>query len=118
MNIQELDTLRELNLDVTILLINNGHLGLVRQQQELFFTSRFTASKFVIPANLIKIASSFGIPSFELSNECSQVEILEQALIRKGPSFVLLQVEPDLQVLPMVPPGKANREMIYYYFYI
>ncbi|AAS71321.1 biosynthetic-type acetolactate synthase large subunit [Leptospira interrogans] len=113
MNIQELDTLRELNLDVTILLINNGHLGLVRQQQELFFSSRFSASKFVIPANFIKIASSFGIPSFELSNECSQVEILEQALIRKGPSFVLLQVEPDLQVLPMVPPGKANREMIY-----
>ncbi|AJR15456.1 biosynthetic-type acetolactate synthase large subunit [Leptospira interrogans] len=112
-NIQELDTLRELNLDVTILLINNGHLGLVRQQQELFFSSRFSASKFVIPANFIKIASSFGIPSFELSNECSQVEILEQALIRKGPSFVLLQVEPDLQVLPMVPPGKANREMIY-----
>ncbi|WP_001052470.1 biosynthetic-type acetolactate synthase large subunit, partial [Leptospira interrogans] len=110
MNIQELDTLRELNLDVTILLINNGHLGLVRQQQELFFSSRFSASKFVIPANFIKIASSFGIPSFELSNECSQVEILEQALIRKGPSFVLLQVEPDLQVLPMVPPGKANRE--------
>lgn len=113
MNIQELDTLRELNLDVTILLINNGHLGLVRQQQELFFSSRFSASKFVIPANFIKIASSFGIPSFELSNECFQVEILEQALIRKGPSFVLLQVEPDLQVLPMVPPGKANREMIY-----
>ncbi|QOI43724.1 biosynthetic-type acetolactate synthase large subunit [Leptospira interrogans serovar Canicola] len=113
MNIQELDTLRELNLDVTILLINNGHLGLVRQQQELFFSSRFSASKFVIPANFIKIASSFGIPFFELSNECSQVEILEQALIRKGPSFVLLQVEPDLQVLPMVPPGKANREMIY-----
>ncbi|EMN72586.1 acetolactate synthase, large subunit, biosynthetic type [Leptospira interrogans serovar Bataviae str. UI 08561] len=113
MNIQELDTLRELNLDVTILLINNGHLGLVRQQQELFFSSRFSASKFVIPANFIKIASSFGIPSFELSNECSQVEILEQALIRKGPSFVLLQVESDLQLLPMVPPGKANREMIY-----
>lgn len=112
MNIQELDTLRELNLDVTIFLINNGHLGLVRQRQELFFF-RFSASKFVIPANFIKIASSFGIPSFELSNECSQVEILEQALIRKGPSFVLLQVEPDLQVLPMVPPGKANREMIY-----
>lgn len=41
MNIQELDTLRELNLDVTILLINNGHLGLVRQQQELFFPPDF-----------------------------------------------------------------------------
>ncbi|EMI61169.1 acetolactate synthase, large subunit, biosynthetic type [Leptospira noguchii str. Bonito] len=113
MNVQELDTLRELDLDVTILLINNGHLGLVRQQQELFFSSRFSSSKFVIPANFIKIASSFGISSFELSHECSQVEILEQALIRKGPSFVLLQVKPDLQVLPMVPSGKANREMIY-----
>lgn len=36
MNLQELSTLREWNLNVKIILINNGHLGLVRQQQELF----------------------------------------------------------------------------------
>lgn len=113
MNIQELDTLRELDLDVTVLLMNNGHLGLVRQQQELFFSSRFSASKFTLPTNFTKIASSFGIPSFELREEDSVSEVLEDALNRKGPSFVTLRVAPELHVLPMVPPGKPNREMIH-----
>ncbi|PJZ31024.1 biosynthetic-type acetolactate synthase large subunit [Leptospira kmetyi] len=113
MNVQELDTLRELDLDVTILLMNNGHLGLVRQQQELFFSSRFSASRFLMPTNFLKIASSFGIPSFSLNGEFSPSEVLEEALNRKGPSFVMLQVAPELHVLPMVPPGKPNREMIH-----
>lgn len=113
MNIQELDTLRELDLDVTILLMNNGHLGLVRQQQELFFSSKFSASRFVHSTNFTNIAYSFGIPSFELREEFSPLKVLEEALNRKGPSFVVLQVAPELRVLPMVPPGKANREMIY-----
>ncbi|EMY79271.1 acetolactate synthase, large subunit, biosynthetic type [Leptospira weilii serovar Ranarum str. ICFT] len=113
MNIQELDTLRELDLDVTILLMNNGHLGLVRQQQELFFSSKFSASRFVHSTDFTKIASSFGIPSFELREEFFPLKVLEEALNRKGPSFVVLQVAPELHVLPMVPPGKANREMIY-----
>ncbi|WP_061249473.1 biosynthetic-type acetolactate synthase large subunit [Leptospira alstonii] len=113
MNIQELDTLRELDLDVTILLMNNGHLGLVRQQQELFFSSKFSASRFVHSTNFMNIAYSFGIPSFELREEFSPLKVLEEALNRKGPSFVVLQVAPELRVLPMVPPGKANREMIY-----
>ncbi|MBM9502609.1 biosynthetic-type acetolactate synthase large subunit [Leptospira sp. 201903071] len=113
MNIQELDTLRELNLDVTILLMNNGHLGLVRQQQELFFSSRFSASKFVTPTNFKKIASSFGIPSYELKEESFVSELLSEVFEKKGPSFIVLRVSPDLHVLPMVPPGKANREMIH-----
>ncbi|XDD51000.1 biosynthetic-type acetolactate synthase large subunit [Leptospira sp. WS92.C1] len=113
MNIQELDTLRELDLDVTILLMNNGHLGLVRQQQELFFSSRFSASKFSLPTNFAKIASSFGISSFELKEESDCFEVLIEALNIKGPSFVVLNIAPELHVLPMVPPGKANREMIH-----
>ncbi|RHX92964.1 biosynthetic-type acetolactate synthase large subunit [Leptospira stimsonii] len=113
MNIQELDTLRELNLDVTILLMNNGHLGLVRQQQELFFSSRFSASRFVTPTNFAKIAYSFGIPSYELKEESSAYELLSEVFSKKGPSFVVLRVSPELHVLPMVPPGKANREMIH-----
>ncbi|TGM52922.1 biosynthetic-type acetolactate synthase large subunit [Leptospira adleri] len=113
MNVQELDTLRDLNLDVTILLINNGHLGLVRQQQELFFSSRFSASRFVTPTNFTKIASSFGIPSYELKEEFSVSELLNEVFSKKGPSFAVLRVSPELHVLPMVPPGKANREMIH-----
>jgi acetolactate synthase-1/2/3 large subunit len=45
MNIQELATLADHELNVTIILFNNGHLGLVRQQQELFFGENYIASK-------------------------------------------------------------------------
>ncbi|MDV6236036.1 biosynthetic-type acetolactate synthase large subunit [Leptospira ellisii] len=113
MNIQELDTLRELDLNVTILLMNNGHLGLVRQQQELFFGSRFSASRFTLSADFAKIASSFGIPSFTLDDKTTVTETLSEVLSVKGPSFAVLNVPPELNVLPMVPAGKANREMIH-----
>ncbi|TGK34522.1 biosynthetic-type acetolactate synthase large subunit [Leptospira gomenensis] len=113
MNIQELDTLRELGLNVTILLMNNGHLGLVRQQQELFFGSRFSASRFTLPADFARIASSFGIPSFILEDKTTVSETLTEILSMEGPSFAVLNVLPELHVLPMVPSGKANREMIH-----
>ena len=46
MNIQELATLAELDLNVAVVVMNNRHLGLVRQQQELFYGGRLSASRF------------------------------------------------------------------------
>ena len=49
MNVQELATLAELGLDVTVVVFDNGGLGLVRQQQELFYGGRFSGSRFESP---------------------------------------------------------------------
>ncbi|NLD95071.1 MAG: biosynthetic-type acetolactate synthase large subunit [Fibrobacter sp.] len=112
MNIQELATLADYNLDVTVVLFNNGHLGLVRQQQELFYTRNYIASKFITNPDFKTIANGFGIRSFDLAHETDVRDVLSRALTEKGPSFVNVPIAPDLNVLPMVPPGGSNTESI------
>jgi acetolactate synthase-1/2/3 large subunit len=112
MNIQELATLADYNLNVTVILFNNGHLGLVRQQQELFFNRNFIASKFITNPDFITIAKGFGIRSFDLAHETDLKGVLSRALSESGPCFVNVPIHHELNVLPMVPPGAANYESI------
>jgi len=112
MNIQELATLAELELDVTVLVMNNGHLGLVRQQQELFYGGRYYASRFDSATDFAAVARGFGIAGYDLADTADPLEILSRALAYPGSSVVNVPVHYAENVLPMVPPGKANREMI------
>ncbi len=112
MNIQELATLSDYQLNVTVILFNNGHLGLVRQQQELFYQKNYIASKFTINPDFCTIAKGFGIESYNLTTESDIKVSLSKALSKKGPSFVNVSINHDLNVLPMVPPGAANFEPI------
>ena len=63
MNIQELATLAELNCDVTVAVIDNNALGLVKQLQANGFKHRYSESFYKKPSNIALIAESFGIPS-------------------------------------------------------
>lgn len=112
MNIQELDTLAEENLDVTIFVMNNNALGLVKQQQELFYGGNYIASRFTNKPDFEKIAKGFGIEAYSLKDPSGAEEILKKAIHRNGPCLVDVRIDPSLNVLPMVPPGGANIDMI------
>ena len=112
MNIQELATLADFNLNVKIIILNNHHLGLVRQQQELFYNEHYIASKFISNPNFKIIAEGFGIQSCDLGNEENPLEKLEEILSKKGPYVINILIEETENVLPMVAPGKSNTEMI------
>jgi len=112
MNIQELATLAELNLDVTIIIMNNGHLGLVRQQQEFFYGKKYIASQFLARHSFRKIAESFGIRAFEIDSEKNAYSALAKALKSKGPTLVDINIHHAYNVIPMVVPGKSNLEMM------
>jgi acetolactate synthase-1/2/3 large subunit len=112
MNIQELATLSELNLNVKIIILNNGHLGLVRQQQELFYNGNYMASKFECRPDFSKIAEGFGIKSMKLNNCSSPLESLQEIIKSDGPTLIEVDIDPEENVYPMVPPGAANIEMI------
>jgi acetolactate synthase-1/2/3 large subunit len=111
-NIQELATIAEYNLDVKICVFNNGHLGLVRQQQELFYGKRYVASRFQARPDYAAIARGFGVRGCTIPMPHDE-SALERALSIKGP--VLLDIEvPEMEnVYPMVPPGKSNVEAIW-----
>ncbi|MFN8644047.1 MAG: thiamine pyrophosphate-dependent enzyme [Candidatus Binatia bacterium] len=66
MNVQELATAAEEGTNVKIVLLNNGHLGMVRQQQQLFYGARYHASRFHAEPDFAAIARGFGIAAHDL----------------------------------------------------
>lgn len=112
MNIQEMATIVEQQPNLTILLFNNGYLGLVRQQQELFYDRKFIASKFQATPDYALIAKGFGMKSFDLEKEENPLAVLKDALKLKEPVFINIPINFSENVFPMVPPGAANKLMI------
>jgi acetolactate synthase-1/2/3 large subunit len=112
LNIQELATLAELDLDVTILLFDNRHLGLVRQQQTLFYGRRICGASFERPTDFVAVARAFGIAAERWSALGETASELERALARRGPRLIHVPLDPAEMVLPMVPPGAANHDML------
>jgi acetolactate synthase-1/2/3 large subunit len=112
MNIQELATLRELNLNVKIVLLDNASLGMVRQQQNMFYAKRYCASDFPNPSDFVRIAQAFGVDALDLDSAANDLTALRYALQMRGPMLIRLRIAPDLHVLPVVPSGAANVEAI------
>lgn len=112
MNIQELATLADFNLNVKIIILNNHHLGLVRQQQELFYSQHYIASSFISNPNLKVIAQGFGITACDLSEESEPFNKLEELLNLEGPCLINVPITETENIFPMVAPGGPNIEMI------
>lgn len=109
MNIQELATLAELNLNVTVLLLDNETLGMVRQQQEMLFNKAYSASIFRRPPDLVSVARAYGIISGDLDDN---TENLLFPAAEKGPRFARIKINKSDNVYPFVPAGKKNIDSI------
>lgn len=112
MNVQELATAVEERVNVKVILLDNGHLGLVRQQQQLFYGERYNASRFHAEPDFAAIARGFGVEACDLEVEPDPIAALDTSLRRPGPALVRVPIEAAANVYPMVPPGAANRDMI------
>lgn len=112
MNIQEFATAAEHNLDVKIIVLNNNHLGLVRQQQTLFYGKNLNAVKFEQQTDFPAAARSMGMKGIDLIECADPEEALKQALNEHGPCLINIQIAETEMVFPMVAPGGANRDMI------
>jgi acetolactate synthase-1/2/3 large subunit len=112
MNIQELATAVEENANIKIILMNNNALGLVQQQQDLFYDKRLYASSYRFKVDFIKIAAGFGMKTFDLAKGSNPMPILAKAFNQKGPCLIHVPIDSEERVFPMVPPGAANTEMI------
>jgi len=112
MNLQELATLSEHDLNITIVLMDNGHLGLVRQQQEMLYHNQIFASKFTRSPDFCAIAKGFGIRTWNGGMNGANRSALDAALAFQGPSLVVVPIDGTTNVYPMVPPGASNIEMI------
>ena len=110
-NIQELATLRENDLPVTVIVFVNGTLGMVYQQQKYLFNKNYSASVFEGNPDILSIAKGFGI---EAINADTDKEWYKKAFSKTGaqPKLVTVTVSPEEDVLPFVKAGSANIDAI------
>lgn len=112
MNIQEMATAVEQGVNVKIVLTNNNALGLVRQQQQLFYEGNLFASDYGYAVDFLRIAQGFGMQTLNLDQSADPSGDLERIFNEPGPGLIHLTVDAGDNVYPMVPPGAANSEMI------
>ena len=112
MCIQELATIRQHNIGVKILLLNNSFLGMVRQWQELFYEERYSESEWAYNPDFVKLAEAYGIPAMKIVNPSQIDEGLQFLLKDDGPAFLEAVIPAEEKVFPMIPAGKNQNEMV------
>jgi acetolactate synthase-1/2/3 large subunit len=112
MNLQEFATAAEERANVKVVLMNNRSLGLVYQQQTLFYGRRTFASEYARTPDFVALMRGFGVDAVDLERAVDPRRALAKALRAPGPCLIHAPIATQEQVLPMVPPGAANTEMI------
>ncbi|OHE24082.1 MAG: acetolactate synthase, large subunit, biosynthetic type, partial [Syntrophobacterales bacterium RBG_19FT_COMBO_59_10] len=112
MNIQELATISSYALPIKICVINNGHLGMIRQIQDLFYESRFAECNLGDRVDLVAVAKGFGIPAERVAADENPAGAIARMSGAAGPYMVEAMVDQNNYVYPIIPPGCSNVEMI------
>ena len=112
MNVQELATLAENNLAVTVIIFVNHTLGMVYQQQKFLFDKNYSASTFSAQPDFLQIAKGFGIEGTKANTDSEWFKKAFDQNRKNKPYIVTVKVDPEENVLPFVPGGKANIDSI------
>lgn len=112
MNLNELSTAVTENLPITILLMNNGTLGMVRQWQKIFYASRFSQTTVRKKTDYVKLAESFGATGLRIEKEEDILPVLTKAFNTPSPVLVDCKIDIDDNVLPMIKPGQSYENIV------
>ena len=114
MNIQELETIKNFNVNVIIFIINNSGYGLIKQTQETWLKSNFSGvdkqSGLSLPNN-IKIGKAYGIKTISLKNNHDMIRNLNKILKLRGPVIVDVNISPKTRVSPKIDSGQPLHDM-------
>ena len=106
MTIQELGVIFQHQVPVKIVVLNNDHLGMVRQWQELFFERRYASTVMVNP-DFVKIAEGYHIQSKRVSERKDLKATIQEMIASDKPYFLEVKVEKEDNVFPMIPSGAS-----------
>ncbi|TVQ46407.1 MAG: biosynthetic-type acetolactate synthase large subunit [Gloeocapsa sp. DLM2.Bin57] len=113
MNLQELATLAQYDIQAKIVIINNGWQGMVRQWQETFYGERYSSSNMEVGMpDFELLAQAYGIKGMVIRDRLQLTEAIAEMLAHDGPVLVDAQVTKNENCYPMVAPGKSNAQMI------
>ncbi len=112
MNIQELATIADHDIDIKVVIVHNFILGMVGQWQRLFYNHHYSASELNLKRDFIKIAEAMGVRGYRLTKAEELEDKLPEILYSKGAAVIDVIVPQDENVLPMVPGGKRLDQMV------
>ena len=131
MNIQEFATAMHYHLPVTLVVINNGYLGNVRQWQQLFYDKRYACTnllmdesaivtrdmidkgEFEYVPDFVKLAEAYGAQGVCVTKtEELSAAFAKADAFKKGPTLIECIIPTEVNVLPMVPAGKSLSDML------
>jgi len=108
MTMQELSVAVRENLDITVAILNNEYIGMVRQWQDAFFEGRRMAAGYSWVPEFDKLAEAFGARGWRVDDYDQVADAVEAAIAYDGPSVIDFHIDPAENVYPMVPSGGAN----------
>ncbi len=112
MSIPELGTIASNGLPIKIIVMNNGHLGMVRQWQELFYNNRLSSVRLDCFPDAEKLAGAYGFKGRTIEKPSELADALDIAIKEPGPYLLNVKVTQFENVYPMVPSGGAINEMV------
>ncbi|WP_128223739.1 biosynthetic-type acetolactate synthase large subunit [Halobacteriaceae archaeon SHR40] len=95
-------------LNITIVVLNNEAVGMVRQWQDGFYEGRRMASEYPWIPEFDKLAEAFGAQGLRLEDPDEVEETIQQAREYEGPTVIDAIIDPTENVYPMVPSGGDN----------
>ncbi|WP_263284824.1 acetolactate synthase large subunit [Streptococcus gordonii] len=108
---QEMAILNIYKIPIKVIMLNNHSLGMVRQWQEAFYDGRTSESVFDTLPDFQLMAQAYGVKSYKFEDPETIVQDLE-VLKEDIPMFIEVDISRKEHVLPMVPAGKSNHEML------
>lgn len=110
-NIQELDTLNRLGLDLTIIVLNNSVLGMVKNFQDMYFDGRDQSTrKGYSRPSFTNIATAYGIESHRVATEADTDRALRLITSRKSPLLIEIMMDGATECRPRLAFGSKLDE--------
>ncbi len=112
MNLPEMATIIDQNMDVKILLFNNHCLGLVRQLEHFYCEKAYYAVDLPGNPDFMQIAKAYGFAAYRIENPDACKEVMCHALSHQGPALIECILDKEDMVFPMVLNGASLEEMV------
>jgi acetolactate synthase-1/2/3 large subunit len=108
MTLQELSVAVRENMDITVAVLNNEYIGMVRQWQDAFYEGRRMAAEYNWCPEFDRLAEAFGARGWRVDDYDQVADAILEALAYDGPSVIDFHIDPAENVYPMVASGAPN----------
>ena len=112
MNMNEACTAVSYQVPVITVIMNNQVLGMVRQWQTTFYGSRYSSTEPERKTNYAKVAEGFGAKGYHCETPQEFRAAFQEALKEEGPVWIECMIDREEKVLPMIPPGGTNEDIM------